>query len=133
MKRIATILMLLIALIIGTENTQAYTYETYDMTGSIGKYQIKIYIEINDSTGKATGWYYYKSKGAKNKIQLSGTAKKYGIYDYKVVLTEKVNGKVTGTFSGDFGIAPNGNMSYYGTWTSPNGKSLRFELDDIWR
>ena len=91
-----------------------------------------MYLKLNTSTGKATGWYYYKSKGAKNKIQLSsGTVKNFTDCS-NVKLMEKVNGKVTGTFSGEFCVSPRGNMNYYGTWSSPSGKNLSFELDDMW-
>lgn len=131
MKKLFAVLTLILTLFLGGQTARAYTLETYDMEGTIGTYKVKIYLKLNISTGKATGWYYYKSKGAKNKIQLSGTVKNFTDCG-NVKLTEKVNGKVTGTFSGEFCESARGNMSYYGTWTSPSGKKLSFELDDMW-
>ena len=131
MKKLFAILTFMFTLFIGVQTAGAYTLETYDMEGTIGTYKVKIYLKLNTSTGKATGWYYYKSKGVKNKIQLSGTVKNFTDCG-NVKLTEKVNGKVTGSFSGEFCESARGNMSYSGTWTSPSGKKHSLELDDMW-
>lgn len=129
MKKIKVLFILIAALVFGVASAEAYTYELTTMEGTVGKYGIVMDLTVNTSTGKATGWYYYKSKGPKNKIQLSG--KIYGdpIDDAKVTLTETVNGKTTGTFSGTLWLSPTGNQGYEGTWTSPAGKKLNFSVD----
>lgn len=131
MKKLFAILTFMFILFMGVQTAGAETLETYNMEGTIGTYKVKIYLKLNTSTGVATGWYYYKSKGAKNKIQLSGTVKNFTDCG-NVKLTEKVKGEVTGTFSGEFCVSPRGNMNYYGTWSSPSGKKLSFEFDDMW-
>ena len=103
------------------------------MEGAVGKYKIVMSLKLNTSTGKVSGWYYYKSKGPKNKIQLSGTIKGEPIDMAQVLLTEKVNGQVTGNFDGEFWISAVGNMGYSGTWISPKGNTLEFEVDHFRR
>ena len=133
MKKALSILMLAMWFLLGgTAEANASTIETGNMDGYVGSYPVVMKLTINDSTGKVTGWYYYKSKGSKNKIQLSGTYRDEGLGG-TMTLTEKVKGKVTGTFSGEFWIAPVGNMGYNGTWKSPSGKRLEFDVNWMWR
>ena len=130
MKKFITIIIMMIVVIFGATTSHSETYDLVPMTGTIGKYAIVMDLIINTSTGKATGWYYYKSKGSKNKIQLSG--KVYGdpVLDFvKLNLTETVNGKTTGNFTGDLWISAVGNQGYEGTWSSPSGKKLTFSVD----
>ena len=130
MKKIKVLFILIAALVFGVASAEAYTYELSTMEGTVGKSGIVMDLTVNTSTGKATGWYYYKSKGPKNKIQLSG--KIYGDpidNEVKMTLTESVNGKTTGTFSGKCWMSVTGNQGYIGTWTSPAGKKLNFSVD----
>lgn len=108
-----------------------YTSDTPIIDGSIGKYPIKMKLTFNTSTRSVSGWYYYSSKGAKSKIQLSGSMNGDPVGNVvTLTLKEKVNGKVTGTFSGDFSISFGGYCEYIGTWTSPAGKRLSFNLSN---
>ena len=130
MRQIKVIFILMVTLLLGAATAEAYTYELSQMEGKVGKYAIVMDLSVNPDTGKATGWYYYKSKGPKNKIKLSG--KIYGDpvdNEAKVTLTETVNGKTTGSFSGMLWISGAGNQGYEGTWTSPTGKKLKFSVD----
>ena len=130
MKKIKFIFILMALLVFGVTTAEAYTLELTPMEGNIGKYAIVMDLTLNTSTGKATGWYYYKSKGPKNKIQLSGKVSGDPVdNEVKMTLTETVNGKTTGTFSGMLWISPVGNQGYEGTWTSPSGKKLKFSVD----
>lgn len=102
--------------------------DTPVLEGSVGKYGIKMQLHLNTSTHKVTGWYYYKSQGAKGKIQLSGKWSGSDVMNCTVSLTESVNGKTTGYFNGDLWIAFSGNCGYDGTWTSTKGKKMNFEV-----
>lgn len=133
MKKTITLLMLMMTIMAGAPNGYAETMETGTMEGTIGKYKIKMKLTIDFDSHKVTGWYYYQSKGSKNKIQLNGKITGDFIDDSKITLTETVGGKTTGTFSGDFWISAVGNMGYSGTWASPQGKRLEFDVDYIWR
>lgn len=103
--------------------------DTSVMEGSVGNYGIKMQLHLNTSTHKVTGWYYYKSQGAKSKIQLSGKWSGSDFMDCTVSLTESVNGKTTGYFNGYLWVAVNGSSGYEGTWTSTKGKKMAFEVD----
>lgn len=111
----------------------ANAWTTDVMEGKVGNYKVKMQLTVSENSNKVTGWYYYVSKGAKNKIQLSGTQYGDGL-EMETTLTEKVNGKVTGTFKGTLwtgymsGIHTYG---YFGTWTSPAGKRLSFDLTNL--
>ena len=107
----------------------ASALETPLMSGTIGKYKIKMKLNINDDTGTITGWYYYTSKGAKSKIYLSGKGEIFE--EDATVLVEKANGKQTGKFVGTLWTGSMGGTYSYGisgTWTSPTGKKLDFEV-----
>lgn len=106
-------------------NAADNTRKTPVMEGKIGKYPVHMQLTFNCGTHKVTGWYYYNSKGAKNKIQLSGTFSG-DCYDCSLNMTESHNGKVTGSFVGDYSDAII--ESAYGTWRSPSGKSLQWEV-----
>lgn len=134
MKRLATILMLIVAIFVGGHSAWAEEFESYKMDGTVGKSPVNVYIKANTSTGRASGWYYYNSQGSKKKIQLTGTVTNYknGYGTMNVNLTEKVDGKVTGTFSGVLSLTVHQSLVYKGTWTSPAGKKLKFEFYDNW-
>lgn len=99
MKKFIAVLLLAFAFVLPSAVTaSAETLTTPLMSGTIGKYKVKMKLTINTSTNKVSGWYYYASKGPKNKIQLSGRCNySYG-YNEGVTLTETVNGKTTGHF-----------------------------------
>lgn len=99
---------------------------TDEMEGKIGKYKIVMQLDIYDN-GKVNGWYYYKSKGPGKKISLSGN---YNSKTDQINLTEKVNGKITGYFRGEY---VTGHLTHFGwlyqyngIWESPSGKKLEF-------
>lgn len=111
-----------------SESSGSRIFETALMDGFIGKYRIKMRLSLNQDNGTVTGWYYYTNKGSKYKIDLSGTVSGDVVYEPTVILKEKVNGKVTGTFKGEFSLAASGCYSYEGKWTSPTGETLNFEV-----
>lgn len=115
--------VILISLIIGITVCNAQKNTDDVMVGNIGKYPIVMQL-TRHSNGTVTGWYYYKSKGPKNKIMLSGNYSNYEFDGWDIRLTEKANGKVTGIFNGKYNAHPySGTMVYdfLGTWRSPDG------------
>ena len=67
--------------------------------GSIGTFPIVMYLIIN-SEGRASGWYYYESKGANKKLRLTGNYTQDG----SILLYEfDESGNQTGRFSGRYG------------------------------
>lgn len=110
----------------------ADAHTTDVMGGTIGPYKVKmkLYLPADFASGKVTGWYYYVSKGSKNKIALTGY---YDASTHELALTEKSNGKVTGHFQGEYCMAYT--MGYifdqfWGTWSSPTGKTLEFFVNN---
>ncbi len=87
-------------------------------TGTInGKYEIVMDLHFVGG-GKVTGSYYYKSK--KSPISLEGEVNEGGL----LMLEEKVNGEVTGSFTGKFD-----ETEYSGLWVSPDGsKEMPFKV-----
>lgn len=86
--------------------------------GSLSNKHILMVLTQQDANYE--GAYAYVKPGSQEPprwIDLSGSANKDGV----VSLTEKVDRKVTGTFSGKFA----GNV-FSGTWRSPEGKTLNF-------
>lgn len=83
--------------------------------GSIGTYPIVMYLSIN-SEGKASGWYYYESKGASNKLGLTGNYTQDGsitLYEFDE------SGNHTGRFSGHYEKREySGTFSAYGSSSS---------------
>ena len=115
--------VILISLIIGITVCNAQKNADDVMEGSIGKYPIVMQL-TRHSNGTVTGWYYYKSKGPKNKIMLSGNYSNYEFDGWDIRLTEKVNGKITGIFNGKYNAHPYSGIMVYdflGTWHSPDG------------
>lgn len=113
-----------------TQTTQKYVgTDTSLMNGAIGQNGIKMKLWFNESNHTITGWYYYKSKGANNKIQLKGTYDGDILYA-TLVVNEISNGKVTGTFKGDFSYGTMTGHDFDGTWTSSAGKVLKFAVGD---
>lgn len=74
MKRIITLVLLLVSFLIGTSQMNAQPI-TMEMSGSIGEYPAVIVLTINK--GKATGYYEFNSSNApqSGRITLSGTYK----------------------------------------------------------
>lgn len=107
----------------------AYGWTTPLMEGTVGKYRVKMKLDVNDDTGQVGGWYYYASKGPKSKITLSG---KGAMFDEEgTVLVEKVKGQQTGKFVGTLWMGSSMGVhsyGYSGTWISPAGKRLEFEV-----
>lgn len=102
------------------------------MSGTVGKYKVKMKLDVDYDTGKISGWYYYTSIGAKAKVALNG----YGEFfnEDGAVLVETVNGKHTGTFVGTLVYSGFGGVSVYiygGEWISPTGKKLTFEVNGV--
>lgn len=128
MKRFALFFGILIALFAFAAPASAEEYPI--MSGNVGKYKVKMKLNINWNTNKVTGWYYYTSKGPKAKISLSGTCRVNS--DNGTVLIERVNGKQTGKFVGSIGIGTH-IISFDGDWISPSGKRLGFSVDAEYR
>lgn len=139
MKKLTTILMLAFALLIGGgvaanalelgSSTQGANdpFSTPEMEGTIGKYKVCMKLTFNPRNNTVSGWYYYKSKGSRNKIALSGTYD--GMYmGGELTMKEKVNGKVTGTFTGEYNFG-NWIISAGGTWRSPAGKTMEWDVN----
>lgn len=91
--------------------------------GAIGSYPIVMYLVIN-SEGKASGWHYYESKGANNKLGISGNY----IQDGNIVLYEyDESGSVTGKFDGHYY-----NREFSGTFYAyGSSKSYPFSLIEL--
>lgn len=128
MKKLFSIFLTFSFLLIGTFSLKAGTLETENMTGSIGKYPVVMKLFYDEEAGTIKGWYYYKSKGPANKIQLTGRIKGLPINFSELTMTESVNGKKTGTFKGCFWITGNGCSGSNGEWISPAGKKLEFDV-----
>lgn len=134
MKKILTVLTFVLLAVFGAAKANAHTFSTGNMTGTIGKYKIVMSLTINDSNNTVSGWYYYKSKGPKNKIKISGTFREQTQFDYSlhINMKEYVGGKVTGTFNIDYnqktsmGIA---SMWIEGDFTTTTGKTFEVSAD----
>lgn len=136
MKKTFVILMIAVAFLACGLQGYAKTSDSVStevMEGSVGSYPVHMQLTFQKDK-KVTGWYYYDKKGSSNKIKLSGTYKG-DMTDNTFTIRETSNGKVTGTFSGEyaFGIIE----SAWGTWTSATGKKLKWtvqyyhpEIDD---
>lgn len=85
--------------------------------GKVDKYPIVMYLKCDNN--KIIGTYYYKRMGADNKLNLSGT-----YYDGDVDLIETA---ADGNSSGQFQGRIEGD-SFYGTFTTQNGKIMQFEV-----
>ena len=130
MKKIVSILLVIIAIFATSLSVNARNLETGPLSGNIGKYKIVMNLTFNSQNHTVSGWYYYKSKGSKNKISVSGTY--YGDEPGgDLNLTEKVNGKVTGRFKGEFGFG-NRVKHVTGTWSSPSGKTMEWYADNAY-
>ena len=123
MMKTKRLFVILISLIIGITVCNAQGKADDVMEGEIGEYPIVMQL-TRHSNGTVTGWYYYKSKGPKNKIVLSGEYSNYEFDGWDIRLAEKVNGKVTGIFDGKYNVHPYSGIwvfDFWGTWESPNG------------
>lgn len=132
MKKLLAVIFLALAFVLpNAASVQAETYTTTVMNGSIGKYKVVMKLTLNDRTHTITGWYYYKSKGPKNKLQLTGTFDGPIFSAENVNVVERVNGKVTGRFFGWFAI---GSMqghyldTFSGDFTNSKGTVYNFDI-----
>lgn len=135
MKKILTVLTFVLLAIFGAAKANAHTFSTGNMTGTIGKYKIVMSLTINDSNNTVSGWYYYKSKGPKNKIKLSGTFRElqpqFG-YTIHIDMKEYVGGKVTGTFNIDYYQQSKSGIDLMwiaGDFTTATGKTFEVSAD----
>ena len=99
--------------------------EPVTYTGTIDKLPITMYISnVDAKTGNISGYYNYNEKSTN--ITLTGNSKRNGITN----LTEMVNTKITGKFTGKYSCQHNSDAcSYDGTWKSPDGKeSYKFTV-----
>lgn len=108
-------------------NAQGNSFSSPEMDGTIGSSDICMKLNFNESNHTVSGWYYYVSKGSNNKITLSGTYDGNPMFG-DLRLEEKVNGKVTGTFTGEYNFG-NMTVSAYGDWKSPDGKTLVWDVN----
>ena len=135
MKKILTVLTFVLLAVFGAAKANAHTFSTGNMTGTIGKYKIVMSLTINDSNNTVSGWYYYKSKGPKNKIKLSGTFRElqpqFG-YTIHIDMKEYVGGKVTGTFNIDYYQQSKSGIDLMwieGDFTTATGKTFEVSAD----
>lgn len=128
MKKLLAFLVLTIVVMATNLSANAKTFETHDLNGSIGKYKIVMNLTFDSQDHSITGWYYYKSKGPKNKININGIFKGDGKRG-KLKLKEVVNGEITGNFSGDYDLE-NRNILLTGTWEAPNGNTLEWYAEN---
>jgi tetratricopeptide (TPR) repeat protein len=91
--------------------------------GSIGSFPIVMYLTLSNG-GKASGWYYYESKGANNKLVLSGNYNQDGditLYEFDET------GNHTGKFVGQYN-----NREYSGTFSAyGNSSTYSFSLIEL--
>lgn len=136
-KLLATLSLLFLLVMPLTFEVSAQTTNLPVMEGAIGKYKIKMKLSFDNEKQTVTGWYYYKSKGAANKIRLKGKFKEDTEYD-GFTMTETVGGKVTGTFDCEYSwgtgaLAYGGEpfISVSGTFTNASGKEFDFEVSNF--
>ncbi|WP_157201968.1 hypothetical protein [Massilia sp. Root335] len=114
----------------GTPPTKAQSVTLTPIAKSAARYEgtlsnKHILMVLSQEGANFEGAYAYVKQGSQERprwIDLFGSAKKDGV----VSLVEKVNGKVTGSFSGK--IAGNG---FSGTWQSPAGRRLDFSASAV--
>ena len=133
MKKILTLLTVVLLAFVGVAKANAFTLTTGNMTGTIGKYAVVMSLTINDSNHTVTGWYYYKSKGPRHKIKLSGTCMEQAQYDYSVCINmhEYVGGKKTGFVLLDYNQKTSmgrAMMWVEGEFTTTAGKTYEVEI-----
>lgn len=108
------------------------------LDGSIGKYKIVMQVSFDYDKNTVSGWYYYKSKGSKNKVKLTGKFKGDSPFD-GLTMTEVVNGKITGNFdcnyswgTGDLSLGGNTPfVSMDGVFINASGKKFDFEVSNF--
>lgn len=97
--------------------------DIWEFTGSIGKYPIVMWFDINSDTD-ISGSYYYQSSGPDAKLSLTGI--RYG--DNLQLVETNDKGEVTGTFDGYINYP---GRSYHGTFTNYKGTEFEFNLSGI--
>lgn len=129
MKKCIAILALLICVMVGTVSASARTWSTGSMTGTIGKYKVVMSLSVNESNKTVSGWYYYRSKGPKNKINLSGTYRDSSgsAVILEMDMKEKTGVKVTGYFDVTYSQYM-GEISLDGDFTTSAGKRYTVNL-----
>ncbi len=128
MKKFLTIITITLVTLICSTAAKADPSKTGTMTGTIGKYKVVMSLTFNQSNNTVTGWYYYASKGAKNKIRLSGTYRDQSVtgYSYHINMKESVNGRTTGVFDVDYyqqSLGRSCSLLIEGNFTTAAGKS----------
>lgn len=109
------LLLGLTALLCTCLGLQAQVAQQNYYAGRLGEYMV--YAALSSGTeGPLQGRYFYQTQ--RKEITLTGSTKAG-----KITLQEKVNGEVTGNWRGE-----RDNFSFRGTWTSPKGKELAFQL-----
>lgn len=83
--------------------------------GRLGDYPVEALLQ-GGTDGPLSGRYFYESQ--RKEIQLEGATE-----GGRIRLRESVNGQTTGNWLGE-----RDNFSFRGTWTSPKGKELAFQL-----
>lgn len=100
-----------------------------EFEGSIGKYPVKMYLNLKNIDNydwcEVEGKYCYTSSGSGSYLYLSGVRQgdsmKLSEYNDK--------GEITGTFEGSFNIYGNlSSIEYTGTFTNYKGKTFNFSL-----
>lgn len=94
---------------------QAQVAKEQYYAGRLGDYMVYAALS-GEAEGPLQGRYFYQTQ--RKEIALAGSTK-----SGKLTLQEKVNGEVTGSWRGE-----RDNFSFRGTWTSPKGKELAFQL-----
>lgn len=128
MKKFLTIITITLVTLICSTAAKADPSKTGTMTGTIGKYKVVMSLTFNQSNHTVSGWYYYASKGPKNKIKLSGTYRDQSEFNYciRINMKETVNGRTTGVFDVDYiqqSLGRSSSLSIDGFFTTAAGKS----------
>jgi hypothetical protein len=113
---IACLLLLLGALGLCAQVVQGEHY----YAGRLGDYMVYAVL-LGGDEGPLQGRYFYESR--RKEIALSGNTQAG-----RITLQETVDGQATGAWRGE-----RDNFSFRGTWTSPKGKELAYQLYPIVR
>ena len=120
MKRVCkTVLLLMLVALTLVSFKSEWGVTDITLEGKVGKYPIVMELQMWGSGPNINGgWYYYKSQGPNNRIDVSNDLNFDEGDGYYPRLEESVNDKVTGTF-----YASHWDMNTMsGTWISADGK-----------
>lgn len=95
-----------------------YPQGTFNLSGKIGKYPIRMTLKINGNDIK--GAYYYVKSGDGSTLDLYGEAHGQNLSIYEIEQTEGCTGAFDGTFDG---------INFDGTFINGKGQQFRMSLE----